>query len=231
MNFPTRHPLNQGGGAIPSADLILALEPHDIGGNTHTMIDQLHRSSRTNTKSGVKLVTIAANDLYTKGNYQNFQRFQDVDLAIAADAEATLPSLIEEVKRLITPDRKRFFQDRGGKLAAMHQRAEERTRQEAAVVWNLSPLSHARVAYEQRLLISRFISPALNFGPISDSDGSEHRGQLVCYERNIREHRCTHSPGAAMQPSRALCGLACYCPLSSGMLLGSGEGGTDFRNA
>ena len=36
---------------------------------------------------------------------------------MAADAEATLPSLIEAVKRLMTDDRKRAFEDRGRKLA------------------------------------------------------------------------------------------------------------------
>jgi len=37
---------------------------------------------------------------------------------MAADAEATLPALIEAVKRLTTADRKRVFDDRGAKLAA-----------------------------------------------------------------------------------------------------------------
>ena len=30
-----------------------------------------------------------------KSNYQDFQRYPEVDLAMAADAEATLPALIE----------------------------------------------------------------------------------------------------------------------------------------
>ena len=38
-----------------------------------------------------------------------------MDLSIAADAEATLPALIEACKRLITDDRKRAFQARGDK--------------------------------------------------------------------------------------------------------------------
>ncbi len=33
---------------------------------------------------------------------------------MAADSQATLPSLTEAVKRLTTDDRKRAFQDRGG---------------------------------------------------------------------------------------------------------------------
>ncbi len=35
---------------------------------------------------------------HQKSNYQDFQRFQAVDVGMAADAEATLPSLIEAVK-------------------------------------------------------------------------------------------------------------------------------------
>ena len=35
---------------------------------------------------------------------------------MAADAEATLPSLIEAVKRLVTPERKSAFQARAAKL-------------------------------------------------------------------------------------------------------------------
>ena len=38
-----------------------------------------------------------------------FPALPDADVAIAADAEATLPALIEEVKRQLTPDRKRVL--------------------------------------------------------------------------------------------------------------------------
>lgn len=148
MNFPSRHPLNQGGGAMAGADVVLALEPFDLWGQLHTMRDQLHRTTRSTSKPGVKRITIAATDLFWRSNYQNFQRFQEVDLAIAADAEATLPSLIEEVKRLLTADRKRFFKDRGAKLAAARQRALERTRTEATYGWDASPISTARLAAE-----------------------------------------------------------------------------------
>ena len=41
---------------------------------------------------------------------------REVDLALAADAEATLPSLIEAVKKLTTPERRSFFEARGKKI-------------------------------------------------------------------------------------------------------------------
>jgi len=144
--FPSRHPL--AGGNVRTADLILALEVPDIWGAVNSMTDQLERTTQSNLKAGAKIITIAATDLYTKSNYQDFQRFQDLDLAIAADAEATLPSLIEAVKRLTTADRKNFFADRGKKIAASRQAADERARRDAAIEWDLSPISASRINYE-----------------------------------------------------------------------------------
>jgi acetolactate synthase-1/2/3 large subunit len=111
------------------------------------MID-VPRTSRLTRKAGAKLISISPHDFYTKSNYQNFMRYQEADLSIGASAEATLPSLIEACRRLITADRKNFFADRGKKLAAAHLARRERTRREAAGVWDLSPLSATRIAYE-----------------------------------------------------------------------------------
>jgi thiamine pyrophosphate-dependent acetolactate synthase large subunit-like protein len=71
-----------------------------------------------------------------------------VDLNIAADAEATLPSLIEEVKRILTPDRKRALAERGAKTAKANQAARDRNRELAAVAWDASPISTARLSAE-----------------------------------------------------------------------------------
>jgi len=151
MNFPTRHPLNHTERArvlIGSADVILGLELTDFWGTVHSYRDQLQRTSQPITKPGAKLVSITAGDLFIHSNYQDFQRYPDVDLAIAADAEATLPSLIEAVRRLITPERKRALDDRGGKLAAAARDARERTRSDAAYAWDASPISTARLSAE-----------------------------------------------------------------------------------
>src|SRR6267142_4537963 len=120
MNFPSRHPLNQsdrGRAVIADADVILGLELADFFGAVHTYRDQIERTSQPVAKPTAKLISISSNDLYMKGNYQDIQRLQEVDIDIAADAEATLPSLTEAVKRLLTDDRKRAMQDRGKKLA------------------------------------------------------------------------------------------------------------------
>jgi len=151
MNFPSRHPLNQSDrnrAVVADADVILGLEVADIYDKNNTYRDQIERTSRSMTKPNAKLVSINSNDLYIKGNYQDFQRYPEVDLAIAADAEATLPSLTEAVKRLITDDRKRAFQDRGSRLQAAHQQSLERARDAAAFAWDASPISTARLCAE-----------------------------------------------------------------------------------
>ena len=151
MNFPTRHPLNQSSrqrAVIANADVILGLEVMDFWSAVNSMHDQVHRTSRPVMKSGAKLISITTGDLNIKANYQDFYRYTGVDVAMAADAEATLPSLIEETKRQITADRKRVFQDRGAKLALAHQQALEQARDNATYAWDASPVSTARLCAE-----------------------------------------------------------------------------------
>ena len=151
MNFPSRHPLNQterSRALVANADVILGLELTDYWGAVHSFRDQLTRSSKPVTREGAKLVSITAGDLYDKSNYQDFQRYPELDLAIAADTEATLPSLIEAVKHQMTDDRKRAFEDRGRKLATAHEEAMQRVRNDAAYGWDASPISTARLSAE-----------------------------------------------------------------------------------
>src|SRR5215831_6247588 len=151
MNFPSRHPLNQSGRAralVSEADVVLGLELTDFWGAVNSYRDQLERSSKPITKTGAKLISITAGDLYIRSNYQDFERYPEIDIAMAADAEATLPALIEAVKRLVTPDRKNAFQARGAKLAAAHDAAAEQARKEAAYGWDASPISTARMSAE-----------------------------------------------------------------------------------
>jgi thiamine pyrophosphate-dependent acetolactate synthase large subunit-like protein len=151
MNFPSRHPLNQSGNArqlIADADVILGLELTDFWGTVSTVRDGLMRTSRSLVKPGTKLISITALDLATKGNYQDFQRYPEVDVAMAADAEATLPALTEACKKLVTADRRTAFEERGKKLATAHATALERARAEAAYAWDASPISTARLTME-----------------------------------------------------------------------------------
>jgi len=151
LNFPTRHALNHSDRArelVSGADVILGLELTDFWGTVDAYRDQLERTSRPITKPGAKLVSITAGDLFVKGNYQDIQRYPEVDLAMAADAEATLPALIDAVRRLTTGDRTRVFEERGRKLSTDRQRLLERARTEATYAWDASPISTARLSAE-----------------------------------------------------------------------------------
>src|SRR4029079_4137354 len=108
----------------------------------------VHRTFRPLTRAGVKLASITAGDLFLKSNYQDFQRYPAVDIAIAADAEATLPSLIEEVKKLVNPDRRRVFEERGTRLRPASRATFDRVQNDASYGWDASPISTARAAAE-----------------------------------------------------------------------------------
>jgi thiamine pyrophosphate-dependent acetolactate synthase large subunit-like protein len=150
VNFPSHHPLNQTlragvagkpttGAPVVEADVVLALESSDL----YSTVRQARQRN-----NGLKVISISSLDLNHKSNYQDFMRFADVDLSIAADAEATLPALIEAVKRQITPDRKRAFEARGVKLAKASEQAREKARADAAFGWDVSPISTARLSAE-----------------------------------------------------------------------------------
>jgi thiamine pyrophosphate-dependent acetolactate synthase large subunit-like protein len=151
MNFPSKHPLNQseaGGQLIAQADVILGLELTDFWGTTNAFRDSLHRSSRSRIRPGTRLISITSVDLFSKSNFQDFQRYPEVDVAMAADAEATLPALTEACKRLVTDDRRRAFEERGKRMAEAHARAHAAARTEATYAWEASPISTARLAAE-----------------------------------------------------------------------------------
>src|SRR5712691_2279966 len=151
MNFPSRHPLNQTfrrGAVVGQADVILAIEMNDLWGALNSFSDRIVRSSRPMFKPGTKIITLGSRDLYMKANYQDFGRFNDVDLAIAGDGEASLPALTEQVKRLTDAGRKSALEGRGKKLAEAHRAAREQARSDATIGWDASPITTARMCAE-----------------------------------------------------------------------------------
>jgi acetolactate synthase I/II/III large subunit len=149
MTIPSRHPLYNSGDTT-QADVILGLEVPDFWYVSHaqTPINRMGMQTRSTVKPGTKLATITSSDLFSRSNYQDFGRYADVDLALAADAQATLPSLIEACKKLITPDRKRAIAARGQKHAEQWKRNRDRDFDAAAAGWDASPVSTARMAAE-----------------------------------------------------------------------------------
>jgi thiamine pyrophosphate-dependent acetolactate synthase large subunit-like protein len=128
--------------------VVLGLEAQDLWSALNSFHDQVERTTRPIARSGVKVIAVSTGDLNIKANYQDFFRYTPVDLSMAADAEATLPALIEETKRQITADRKQRFQQRGATLAAARQRDLEQARAEATYAWDASPISTARLYAE-----------------------------------------------------------------------------------
>ena len=156
MNFPSAHPLYGHPGAsiatpnLAAHDVILGLEVQDFWGITHKMtgLNKFGMESQPTTKAGAKIINISAVELNHKSNYQDFGRYLEADLSITGDPEATLPELVEAVKKLTTADRRRAFEGRGKKIAEANQRDHTSDREAAALAWDASPVSTARLSAE-----------------------------------------------------------------------------------
>ena len=155
MNMPNTHYLNQTASAqnlIRNADVIMGLECRDFWNTVNQWIDNGdehgHGNRESRIKPNTKLITISSMELNTKANFQDFQRFQVTDIGMAADSEASLPYLIEAVRSAIPSDKKAAIEKRGEALKKSHQQARERQRQTAALGWDASPISTARLNAE-----------------------------------------------------------------------------------
>src|SRR6266480_2068190 len=99
VNFPKTHYLSAPPTAVSGADVILGLELSDFWATVNSYTDNGDNggigANATRIKPGTKLISISSVELNTKSNYQDFQRFQVIDVPMAGDAEATLPALIE----------------------------------------------------------------------------------------------------------------------------------------
>ena len=71
-----------------------------------------------------------------------------MDLAIAGDGEASLPALTEAVKRLVSADHKSAFEARGKRLGQAHLATREKSKSDATIGWDASPISVARMCME-----------------------------------------------------------------------------------
>jgi thiamine pyrophosphate-dependent acetolactate synthase large subunit-like protein len=139
MNFPKTHYLSAPITTVNNADVIVGMELSDFWGVVNSYVDNGEHGigiNRSKIKPGTKLISISSVELNTKSNYQDFQRFQSVDIAI------------EAVRSAIPNDSKAAIENRGE--AAKKARAEGRARtlQLAALAWDASPISTARLVME-----------------------------------------------------------------------------------
>ena len=148
MNFPTTHYLCRSAdrrALVGQADVALLLEVADPWGQFNTISDPHHEYRRV-AKPDIKLIHISLGDTLTKSNYQDMQRFLPVDLPISGDAQATLPALVEAVKKATGMAQRAAISDRATKLREDYRRMKDRARQEASVGWDVSPCSTGRVS-------------------------------------------------------------------------------------
>jgi thiamine pyrophosphate-dependent acetolactate synthase large subunit-like protein len=137
QKFPSWHPLYGSGGRGYTPDVTLGLEVTDMSAPA--------RAARAN---GRKTISITSEYLFQGSNIHDFGRYSEVDLAIAADAEATLPLLIEEIRKQTTPERKSAIQARGVRVAAAHKELQLNAIRDARHGWDASPVSVPRIIAE-----------------------------------------------------------------------------------
>ncbi len=156
MNFPSAHPLYAPAigdpitATVGDADVVLGLEAQEMWSLTNKMtgLNRFGMETSSIMKPGAKIISVSAIELNHKSNYQDFGRYEEVDLNITGDAEATLPALIEAVKKQMTSDRRIALQARGAKIAEAHRKTKQRILDNAAVGFDASPIATARLAAE-----------------------------------------------------------------------------------
>jgi len=145
MSFPQRHPLC-GPGADTTYDYTLGLESRGvqesiIGPDLPTIV-----AARDTTTIGFGGLPPNVNP---KGRPEAAAKAAP---SIQADAEASLPAIIEEVRRQLTSDKRARIQERIAKHADANQRAHVAAVTQAVELkragWNGSPISTARVYAE-----------------------------------------------------------------------------------
>jgi thiamine pyrophosphate-dependent acetolactate synthase large subunit-like protein len=149
MNMPTRHYLQQNGRArahVSQADVILGLEVADFWGIVNAYIDVPQSRSQRIAPTEARLISIGL-PTQTKSNYQDLFRLQEIDLAISGQAEATLPYLLEEVRRQLG-DGATSRAARGDQLKQAARDIWSHDRQLAALGWDATPISVARMCAE-----------------------------------------------------------------------------------
>jgi thiamine pyrophosphate-dependent acetolactate synthase large subunit-like protein len=155
MNFPNTHHLFQnsrGQALLKDADVILGLELSDYWGTVNGYVDNGENDGaglqESHIKPNAKLISISSVVLNTKSNYQDFQRFQVVDVEMAGDAQATLPALVEAVRQALPANRAANIEARGAAMKKAWGETRERTRQAASYAWDAGPISTARMTME-----------------------------------------------------------------------------------
>jgi len=151
MNMPNRHPLNhteRSLAALRQADVVLALEPLDLFNSLNEVRDVIGHPSTPKIPANAKVIVLGTTDSQPKSNFAEYGRYMSVDLSITGDAETTLPILIRAIEKEITSARKSSIAARGDKLKSIAAGFRPAINAQAAMAWDASPISTARLAAE-----------------------------------------------------------------------------------
>ncbi len=121
--------------------MVLGLELGSFWSTVNTFVDNNRDGqgeARPIARQGTRLIGISAASLGIRANYQDFQKLQVVDVDLAADAQSTLPLLIQEVRSALTADRRRAIEARGAALRSEWQRLQADALAEARRGWDLA---------------------------------------------------------------------------------------------
>ena len=104
MNFPTTHHLNHSDrkrALVRDADVVLMLEVGDPWGQLNAVVEPA-RTTQSLSRPDVKVITLGFGESAIRSNYQDFQRFLSVELAIHGEAQASMSLLTEHLQKQIT---------------------------------------------------------------------------------------------------------------------------------
>ncbi len=104
MNFPTTHHLNHSDrkrALVRDADVVLMLEVGDPWGQLNAVVEPA-RTTQSLSRPDVKVITLGFGESAIRSNYQDFQRFLSVELAIHGEAQTSMPLLTEHLQKQIT---------------------------------------------------------------------------------------------------------------------------------
>jgi thiamine pyrophosphate-dependent acetolactate synthase large subunit-like protein len=133
MNFPNTHHLclsDQKRALVRDADVILMLEVFDPWGQVNGLSDPF-KTVRPEAKPDVKIITIGMNDV-----------------AIPGEAQASMPILTDYILKNASTAQKASFEARKEPMKKRWDQQLKDAKEGAALAWDASPISTARLAME-----------------------------------------------------------------------------------
>lgn len=153
----TEHPLNLTGlqpNVAAKADVFLFLGVDDVWGVLYSVADTVTRPTGRVAKPDARTIAISCDAYAARGNIQDQFHAIDVDLPIVGDPEASVPALIEALKKELGEGAHDAIKQRATAVKADHDKLRTRYRHDAAFGWDASPVSVARLTAELQAVLA-----------------------------------------------------------------------------